>query len=118
MSLNVQVNWLKEFIKKIPDTKEVNTALNRWIKKVVFFLEWEAIPLTPIDKWFLRNSYKQIFWNLEGTLYNFRKYAIFQHEWTRFIKWNPFLQKTIDKNENEIALIMNWELWKNLSILK
>ncbi len=53
----IKVTWLKEFIAKIDDSQEVKTALNKWVRKVVFFLEWEAIPLTPIDKWFLRNSY-------------------------------------------------------------
>jgi len=114
----IKTIWLKEFIEKIDDRKEVNTALNKWIKKVVFFLKWEAIPLTPIDKWFLRNSYTEIFWNLEWTLYNIRKYAIFQHEWTKFMKWNPFLKTTVDENKNEANVIMNEELIDNLDILK
>lgn len=115
---SIKTIGLQEFIDKIDDKREVTTALNRWIKKVVFFLEWEAIPFTPIDKWFLRNSYKQKFWNLTWTLYNTRKYAIFLHEWTKYMKGNPFMKKTIDKNKNEVDLVMNEELMDHLSILQ
>ena len=118
MWLNLKVSWLQEFIDKIDDKREVKTALNKWIKKVVFFAEWEAKVFTPVDKWFLRNSYRQKFWNLFGELYNIRKYGVFVHEWTRFIKANPFLTKTVKKNEKEFTLIMNEELLDNLSILQ
>ena len=87
-----QYKWITFNSTKFLLVTEVTTALNRWIKKVVFFLEWEAIPFTPIDKWFLRNSYKQKFWNLTWTLYNTRKYAIFLHEWTKYMKGNPFMK--------------------------
>ena len=118
MSYTVKTIWLQEFIDKIDDKREVTNALNKGIRKVVFFLEGEAIPLTPIDKGFLRNSYKEKFSNLEGTLYNTRKYGIFLHEGTRYIKANPFLEKTIDQNKREVELVMNEELQHNLSILQ
>ena len=117
MWLNVKLSWLQEFINKIDDKPEVRAALNKWVKKVVFFAEWEAKIFTPVDKWFLRNSYKQRFGKLTWELYNIRKYWVFVHEWTRFIKANPFLTKTVRKNERKFSLILNSELMKNLSIL-
>lgn len=116
--MTVQTIWLNEFIEKIDSAREVNTALNKWIRKVVFFLEWEAIPLTNIDKWFLRNWYREKFWNLEGTLYNIRDYDIFVHEWTRYMKWNPFLTRTVDQNKKEVEIVMNEDLKNNLTILQ
>lgn len=115
---SIEIKWLQEFIDKIDNKQEVTTALNRGIKKVVFFLEWEAKVFTPVDTWFLRNSYKQRYWNLTWSLFNTRKYGIFVHEGTRFIKWNPFLTKTVEKNQREVNLIFNEELSDNLKILK
>ena len=118
MWFTVKIDWLQEFIDKIDDKPEIRTALNTWIKKVVFFLEWEAKVFTPVDTWFLRNSFRQKYWNLKWKLYNIRKYSIFVHEGTRFIKSNPFMTKTIEKSWKEVNLIMNEELIDNLSILK
>lgn len=81
-------------------------------------MEWEAIPLTPIDKGFLRNSYKEKFWNLEWTLYNTRSYDIFVHEGTRYMKGNPYLTKTLSQNAKEIEIVMNEDLKENLTILQ
>lgn len=118
MWLNMKVSWLQEFIEKIDDKNEVRSSINKWIKKIVFFAEWEAKVFTPVDKWFLRNSYRQKFWNLYWELFNIRKYWVFVHEWTRFIKSNSFLTKTVKKNQREFNLIMNEELIDNLSILQ
>lgn len=115
---SIEIKWLQEFIDKIDNKNEVTTALNQWIKKVVFFLEWEAKVFTPVDTWFLRNSYKQKYWNLTWSLFNNRKYWIFVHEGTRFIKWNPFLTKTVAKSAREVNLIFNEELTKDLTILQ
>jgi len=135
MWLTVKVEWLQAFVDKIDNKKEVTFWLNKWIKKVMFFLEAEAIPFTPVDKWFLHNSYRQKFWNLTWKLFNLRKYATAVHEWhaqtpwrfvpaiwarlvRSFVKWNPFLTKTIKKSWKKTNLIMNKELKKVLSILQ
>tara|TARA_R110000744_G_scaffold92466_1_gene179019 strand:- start:3315 stop:3419 length:105 start_codon:yes stop_codon:yes gene_type:complete len=34
------------------------------------------------------------------------------------MKGNPFMKKTIDKNKNEVDLVMNEELMDHLSILQ
>lgn len=113
----LEIKWLQEFIDKIDNKTEVTTALNKWIKKVVFFLEWEAKVFTPVDKWFLRNWYKQKYWNLTWKLYNIRKYAVYVHEGTKYFKWNPFLTKTAETSAREVNLIFNEELTKDLTIL-
>lgn len=113
----IQIEWLDEFIQKIDTPWEVKEALERWIKKVIFFAEWEAKVFTPVDTWFLRNSYKQAFGNLTWKIF-IRNYWFYVHEWTRFIRANPFMTKAVEKNQNEFNLIMNEELQDNLSILK
>jgi len=118
LNFEIKVNWLKKFIKKIDDRPEIQKWINKWIKKIIFFLEWEAIPFTPVDTWVLRNSYRQKFWNLFWRLFNIRDYWVFVHEWTRFIKANPFMTKALKKGEWKIEIIMNREINKSLSILQ
>ena len=114
----MQVYWLEEFISKIDSKKEVEFAIDRGAKKIVFFMEWEAKIFTPVDTWVLRNSFRASKWSLGWVLVNFRDYWIFIHEWTRFMKWTPFMKKAIDENEQETTLIMNEELHHHLNILK
>lgn len=114
----IKIEWLDEFINKIDTPWEIKEALERWIKKIIFFAEWEAKIFTPVDKWFLRNSYRQAYWNLMWRLFNIRNYWIFVHEWTRFIKSNPFMTETVDKNKTDFNEIMNEELNDSLSLLK
>lgn len=118
MGVELKVSWLKEFINKVSNKWEVTIALNIGIKKSLFFLEAEAKTFTPVDTWVLRNSYRESFWNLTWKIFNFRKYSIFVHEGTRFIKSNPFMTKTVEKAWKEVELIMNDELKWNLSLLK
>lgn len=118
MSFKLEISWLQEFIDKIDDKQSVKTALNKWIKKVVFFLEWEAKVFTPVDTWVLRNSFRQKFGSYTWKLMNIRNYGVFVHEGTRFMKSNPFMTKTVKKNAKEVNLIMNEEIWDFLSILK
>lgn len=132
---SIEIKWLQEFIDKIDNKKEVTTALNQWIKKVVFFLEWEAKVFTPVDNWFLVNWYKEKYWNLTWKLFNTLSYAAAVHEWHAqevwryvpvlkarlvqpFVKWNPFLTKTVAKSAREVNLIFNEELTKDLTILQ
>lgn len=118
MAFNIKVKGLDEFIDKIDDKIGVEQALNIWIKKWIFFLQGKLIPETPVDKWFLRKWYKRTFSPLEGKIFNFRNYGVFVHEGTRFIKWNPFVTRTVDKHEKTAISLLNTELNKNLDILK
>lgn len=118
MSFDVKITGLKEFIAKIDNKDDVKKALNTGIKKVVFFLEWEAKVFTPVDTWVLRNSYRQTYGDLTWKLFNIRNYWIFVHEGTRFIKSNPFLTNTVESAGKEVELIMNEEINAHLKILK
>lgn len=118
LDFTIKVNWLEKFIKKIDSRRWVEEWINKWIKKTIFFLQWEVIPFTPVQTWVLRNSYSQRFKNLYWNLFNTRKYWVYVHEWTRFIKANPFMTKALKKSEWKVSLIMNNEIRKSLSILK
>lgn len=118
MEVEIHIKWLKEFLAKIDKKWEVQEALNIWIKKIFFFLEWEAKVKTPVDTWVLRNSYRQEFKSLFWRLFNIREYGAFVHEGTRFIKSNPFLTETARESAREVNLIMNEELIANLKILR
>lgn len=119
MKLEIKVTGLKEFVAKIDSSSNVKKTINRWIKKIIFFLQWEAIVFTPVDTWLLRNSFKQTFWDLFWELFNIRKYWIFVHEWTRYIKKpKPFMTKAVNENQWKIEVILNNEILNNLSILQ
>jgi len=135
MWTTIKVEWLQEFIDKIDDKWDVKAALNTWVKKVVFFLKAEVIPFVPVDKWFLRNSFDQKFWNLTWRLFNTRKYATPVHEWHKqepwrfvpaiwarlvknFVKWTPFMTLAVKKSWKDANKIMNNELQRALTILQ
>lgn len=120
MSINVEVkiSWLEEFLKKVDTSrKEVNNALNSGIKKVLFYTEAEAKTETPVDTGTLRNSYRQVFGNLYGQIFNFRKYGVFVHEGTKFSKGNPFLTRTVANTESEVNKIFEEEIIDFLPLL-
>lgn len=74
MKLNLDYEWLDEFLVKIW-ALTVQKTLDKSIKKSIFTLEREAKLRTPVDTWLLRNSYETDFRPLEWTLRNFREYA-------------------------------------------
>ena len=117
LKFDLKVNWLQKFIDKLDTKPEVARWLNKWIKKSIFFLEWESIAETPVDQGILWNSYKTNFKNLFWELFNVRDYWIFVHEWTKFIRANPFMTRAIDKSNSKVEIIMNNEINKFLSIL-
>lgn len=116
MTISVEITWLQEFIDKIDNKRDVEFALNRWIKKVLYYAEWEVKIVTPVDKWFLINSFR-IIANKTWRLFNIRNYWVFVHEWTKFIKANPFMTDTVKRKKDKFNLIMNKELQKHLKIL-
>lgn len=119
MNISIKVSWLEEFIEKVSKAwGQVAPAMDRWIKKAIFYLEWEAITKTPVDTGTLRNSYKEKFSSMYWVLYNIRKYGVYVHEGTKFIRWNPFLTDTAKREAGKVSLIMNKEMYKYLSILK
>lgn len=119
MQASIEISWLEEFIAKVVKSEwQVQPTLNKWIKKSIYHLESEAIPRTNVDTGTLRNSYKEKFWNLTGTLYNLRKYWIYVHEWTRFMKWNPFMTDTVKAEAKQVNVIMNKEMYRYLALLK
>jgi len=115
--LNIQIKNLDEFLKKFWEL-DVKKTLNTSVKKSVIFLEWEAKKETPIDTWLLRNSYETFFSSLKWKLVNTRKYWVYVHEWTKYIRWNPFMTRAAEKSENKVNLIFNKEVNKMLNSLK
>lgn len=114
--INLEIKWLDEFLRKFNEL-DVDKTLNRAIKISIIELEWTAKKETPVDTGLLRWSYETFFSNLSWKLQNKRKYWIYVHEWTKYIKSNPFLERTIDKEEPKIERIFNWEINKMLNTL-
>ena len=117
--IKIEVKNLNELIKKFWAIN-VNKSLTTWVKKTIIFLEGESKRLTPVVKNILRTSYKSEFSNgwIEWKLINYRGYWIFVHEWTRFIKWNPFMTKAVEKSTRQINVIWNGEINKLLKTLQ
>ena len=74
MEINIDFEWLDEFLKKIW-ALTVQKTLDKSIKKSIFLLEREAKVRTPVDTGLLRNSYETKFRPLEWQIRNFREYA-------------------------------------------
>ena len=132
--ITIDIKNLDDFLKKF-NSLQISKTFDVSLKKSIIFLEWEAKKETPVDKWFLRKSYKPTFWNLEGKLINERWYWVFVHEWhfqtpgrfvpaiwkrlvQSFIKWNPFLTRTAEKSAKKVNVIWNNEVEKMFNSLK
>lgn len=115
----IQVQNLDELISKFWKIN-VDKTLTDGVKKTIIFLEGQSKRDTPVDTWILRNSYKTRFsdWWQTGQLENFRKYWIFVHEGTKFIKSNPWMTRAVEKSEWQIETIWNGEIDKLLNTLK
>mgnify|MGYP003563049516 CR=1 FL=1 len=115
--LNIEIKNLDEFLNKVSKIN-IQRTLNIWVKKSIIFLEWAAKKETPVDTWLLRNSYETFFESLKWKLVNTRKYWLYVHEWTRYIKWNPFLTRAAKKSNKDINIIFSNEVHKTLNSLK
>lgn len=90
---------------------DIEGALERWIKKSMLVLESNTKRNTPVDTWLLRNSFETTFpWKLEWVLNNFREYALYVQEWTKYFEWRDFLGKGIEASERKIESIFNSEI--------
>ncbi len=139
---SVKIEWVDKLHKSLGKPRFYK-VMNRSIKKAIIFLRGEATKETPM--WVagdLRRWYREKFKNLEGKLYNIRKYWYFVHEGTRphwtsirnlddwaRIRWipvralqisiarkgtkaNPFMTKTIEKSEKKVIRIIDKEISK------
>ena len=111
----LEIKWT-DFFKILADWR-IKKWVHEWIVKVLLFLESKAIPETPIRTWNLRKWYYTKSKNLWWKVANKTEYAPFVHDWTKFIKANPFLKRVEDKNEWQAWRIMNREIAKVLQSL-
>jgi len=116
MQINLEIKGAKKLIETF-DERKLQKWVFRWIQKVLVFLESKAIPSTPIISWHLRKWYNSEQKNDWGKLYNDVEYAFFVHNWTKFIKANPFLDKVATDNTSKAGSIMNKEILKTLNFL-
>lgn len=83
---------------------DVRSALNRALQKSIFTVERTAKINTPVRTGLLRNSYEEIFWDLEATLRNYREYAPYVEEKV----W--FMENSIEAEVPNIETIFNNEI--------
>jgi len=117
--IKLEVKNLDELLQKFW-ALQVDKTLSTAVKKTIIFLEWQSKRETPVDTWILRNSYKSTFGNKgkTGELINFRKYWVYVHEGTKYIKGNPFITRAVNKSERQISVIWSTEINKMLKTLK
>ena len=107
IKINISINNdFKKLISKL-DTWSIKQVINKWIRRTTLFLEWESTKRTPIDTWLLRSSQRSFFSTLKWTIRNSRFYWLFVHEWTKYMKWRPWMKQTILENEKEINTEFN-----------
>jgi len=112
----IEIKWLDELKNKL-NPKKWRKAIHRWIIRVLIFLEWKAIPETPIRTWYLRKWYKQKAKNEVWVLYNDVEYAPYVHFWTRKQKANPFLERVVKKHWKKTWKILNKQFLDLLNTL-
>lgn len=76
--------------------------LDRAIKKAVLLIEKDSRAVTPVRTGFLRASHISNFGSLKGSVEVRAKYAPYVHFGTRFQRAQPFLQKSVDKNQSKV----------------
>jgi len=106
--INVNIEGIDDLIHKMSKLNWRET-INTAIKKSIALLERQSKIETPVDTGTLRNSYKEEFEDLIGRLVNFREYWIYVHEWREFYKWNPFMQRAVEKTDGDIEMIFSRE---------
>lgn len=110
MKINIKIDWIDDFVKKIWE-ESIEKVLNKSIEKSIFILEREAKLITPVDTWLLRNSYETKFKYLEWRLRNFREYAPFVEARV----W--FMARTLNDNIERINKIFENDINKFLEDL-
>lgn len=116
MFLDVKIIWTEK-LKKHFSINKAKKWIHKWIVKILAFLEAKSVPATPIRTGHLRKWYDSIakwFW---GKLYNDTEYAIFVHNWTKYIWRNPFLKRVVKNHWNKTGKIMKKEIFKTLNFL-
>jgi len=88
------------------ESKQVRKVLWKATKRVAIFLEWESTKRTPVARinwWLLRASQRSFIreW-YQSTIRNSRYYWLFVHEWTKYMKWRPWMRQAVEENEVEI----------------
>lgn len=89
------VEWLDWFLKKLGQLTFENN-LDQSVKKAVLTVERQSKINTPVDTWLLRNSYQTSFMWLQWEIRNYREYAMYVHEWTKYQKSQPFMRNAIE----------------------
>lgn len=96
-----------ELVEKL-DNLGLRETLDRSLKQSMITLENNTKRNTPVDTWLLRNSFETTFPSkLVGVLNNFREYALYVQEGTKFMRANDFLSKWVEASERSIERIFN-----------
>ena len=99
----------------------LDKSINDWIKKTIVQLDWkvklEQRRQRVYDTWLLINSYQDKFKNFQGELYNIRKYWIYQHEGTKYIKARPWFTDALEDNKYLPEKTINKEITSLLKVL-
>lgn len=132
--ISIKIENLNEFLQKFSKLQTTKT-FQKSIKQSIIYVQGVATKETPIDKWFLRNSYQTEFNGLKWKLINTRAYWVAVHEWHKqevwrfvpalkkrlkqsFVKWNPFLTRTAEIAEDDVNVIFNRNINGMLNTLK
>ena len=132
--ISIHIENLNEFLQKFSKIDTTKT-FQKSIKQSIIYTQGIATKETPIDKWFLRDSYQTEFSWLKWKLVNTRAYWVAVHEWHKqevwrfvpaiwkrlkqsFVKWNPFLTRTAKIAEGEVNMIFNKNINGMLNTLR
>jgi len=104
--IEIRIKNIDELVKSFGKFN-VKEMLNTALKKSVFALERTAKQNTPVDTGLLRNSYENLFGDLEATLRNYREYAPYVEAKQSFLARSidlelPHIQSIFEQEANAL----------------
>ena len=113
MQVSIEIKGLDRFISAMKSAdRPISKSINEAIKKSIFDLRANTIPITPIDTGRLRGSFDQTFTNLEGRLFPTVDYAIYLETGTRKMRAQPYMKPGVDRTKNQIEQNFKYEMDK------
>jgi len=101
---------LKRMMARAPSV--ISKRLDTAIKKSIYQIQRNVIPITPVDTGMLRRSITlgTSFGHLQGRIRPTVNYAFYVHEGTRYMAGRPYLRQGLDQSMDEINNIFNKEI--------
>lgn len=101
--VNIEIKNLREIRMAFSRSPQLMTKnLNIAIRRSIFEIGRDSRINTPVDTGRLRASTYETFTTLRGEVGTKTEYDLFVHEGTRFQRSQPYLRKSVEKNQRNV----------------